>query len=353
MEVFNEAMSKQTNVTYTEPLDTSAKNFSHIYTDTKTAISVTFTNDIYETSVTSYTFAICSFIEDDENSIRRDHLFHLRDETEDALYSKELHDEIADILDEINYDSYVTFCSTHIEGDLIIGENNVRFTPFEELLPNKTYLILIDGILDSEFKAVMPYISLFKTIPDGSIPENEETEEVVSEEVLESESISINVNELIINEILADPPDGTAGDANQDGVRSSYDDEFIEIYNTTERTIPLKEIKIAVGSATTIKHEFSEADTILAHGFIAIFSGGTPLATLNGSKVAVSNTSLGLSNSGTSVFILYNDTIINHVSYGSEGGKNQSLTRSPAFSETFAVHSEAYPNLLFSPGFNP
>src|SRR5207253_643028 len=36
---------------------------------------------------------------------------------------------------------------------------------------------------------------------------------------------------VIINEVLADPPDGIAGDANHDGVRDGTDDEFVELVN--------------------------------------------------------------------------------------------------------------------------
>ena len=36
---------------------------------------------------------------------------------------------------------------------------------------------------------------------------------------------------VVISEVLADPPSGLAGDANQDGVRETYGDEFIELYN--------------------------------------------------------------------------------------------------------------------------
>jgi uncharacterized protein (TIGR03437 family) len=45
--------------------------------------------------------------------------------------------------------------------------------------------------------------------------------------------------EVIINEILADPPDGIAGDANHDGVRDSSHDEFVELINTTARDLDI------------------------------------------------------------------------------------------------------------------
>lgn len=39
---------------------------------------------------------------------------------------------------------------------------------------------------------------------------------------------------LIINELLIDPPPGLAGDANGDGVRNGGQDEFIELVNTAD-----------------------------------------------------------------------------------------------------------------------
>src|SRR5207249_6299270 len=39
--------------------------------------------------------------------------------------------------------------------------------------------------------------------------------------------------EVFINEVLADPPNGIAGDANHDGVRDGTQDEFIELVNAS------------------------------------------------------------------------------------------------------------------------
>ena len=50
--------------------------------------------------------------------------------------------------------------------------------------------------------------------------------------------------DVLINEFLADPPDGLAGDANRDGVRDSGDDEFIELVNTTTHDIDVSAYKI-------------------------------------------------------------------------------------------------------------
>lgn len=60
--------------------------------------------------------------------------------------------------------------------------------------------------------------------------------------------------ELVINELLVSPPEGAAGDANQDGVRDAYDDEFVELVNASDATISLEGIQLL--SAGRPKHRF-------------------------------------------------------------------------------------------------
>ncbi len=355
-DVFQETMNKQTRVVNTEPMDTSEKNFSTIYAHTTDAIQVTFTNDLYTPSITSYSFALCSIENSEVAMSELENLYYLRTEIENSIYLKELHSKIKDILEEINAGDTKTWCSPPIKGSIEIQKNILTFSPTKELEHSKTYLILISDIIDNNLIGVMPYFGSFKTAPSGNTPEVETIQDLQdpSEEIQEADTESIiNENDLIINEILADPPDGNDGDANQDGIRSSSEDEFIEIYNTQNHAIDLSRIKIAVGKETTIKHEWETGQIIPAKSFIVLFSGGTPIEKLNNTKTFVSNKSLSLSNSGSSIFILSNETVINKVTYGSEAGKNQSLTRASFSSPSLVLHSEVYPNILFSPGYVP
>ncbi len=48
-----------------------------------------------------------------------------------------------------------------------------------------------------------------------------------------------SIRDVMINEVLADPPDGIAGDANRDGTRDSAADEFVELVNSTARDLDL------------------------------------------------------------------------------------------------------------------
>jgi uncharacterized protein (TIGR03437 family) len=211
--------------------------------------------------------------------------------------------------------------------------------------------------------------------------------------VSNSTTITIGGNSLrdiVINEVLADPPDGLAGDANRDGVRDSADDEFVELVNSTGRNIDLSNYELASRSLTatndTLRHRFASGTILKPGTAIVIFGGGspptstqvfsntsastsnpvfgTPASTSNpppffgGAQVVkASRGSLSLTNTG-GVITLRNSTgeIVTSVAYGSDLGLradlNQSLTRAPDIIGPFAQHSTAAgnENQRFSPG---
>ena len=82
---------------------------------------------------------------------------------------------------------------------------------------------------------------------------------------------------VLINEVLADPPDGLAGDANHDGVRSSAEDEFVELVtiggaaNISDWTIRTRGLG---GTNETIRHRFASGTVLFAGEAIAYFGGG-------------------------------------------------------------------------------
>ena len=86
--------------------------------------------------------------------------------------------------------------------------------------------------------------------------------------------------DVLINEFLADPPDGAAGDANHDGVRDSADDEFVELVNTTTHDIDLSVYRILTRSSSassdTIRHQFGLGTILPACTSIVVFGGGNP-----------------------------------------------------------------------------
>ena len=158
--------------------------------------------------------------------------------------------------------------------------------------------------------------------------------------------------DLIINEIHADPADGLAGDANGDGIQHLYDDEFLEIVNTTENNLDIGGWEIH--DLTGVRHVFTDTIVIPAGCAIVIFGGGTPMGDFGGVIVQIASSgTLGLNNSGDSITLKdETGTDIDFYVYGSIAGDNQSVTRDPDITGEFVKHSEATASAgaLFSPG---
>ena len=186
----------------------------------------------------------------------------------------------------------------------------------------------------------------------------------------ESNSVTIAFSgsarrDLMINEFLADPPEGDIGDANHDGLRDSSDDEFVEIINTTARDQDLTGFQLQTRSLTgandVLRHRFAEGTILSAGTAIVVFGGGV----VNSSDplfgraqvVTASSRSLGLTNSG-GVITLRDPagTAANSVTYGNAlnlpADQNQSVTRRPDLDGPFVLHTVASGNdqSRFSPG---
>ena len=81
---------------------------------------------------------------------------------------------------------------------------------------------------------------------------------------------------VVISEVLADPPNGLAGDANGDSKRDTYEDEFIELYNTGSEAVDISGWRLGDSSALDTFFQFP-ADVVIAPGsFLVLFGGGTP-----------------------------------------------------------------------------
>jgi hypothetical protein len=170
--------------------------------------------------------------------------------------------------------------------------------------------------------------------------------------------------DVMINEFLADPPDGSAGDANHDGVRDSGDDEFVELVNTTTHDIDLMGYRVLTRSTTssdTVRHEFVAAYILPACTSLVLFGGGDPDRNnpiFGGAQVyTVQTGSLSLTNTGGVITLRDRaGNSVDSVAYGGTTGlnadANQSLTRSPDITGPFTLHSSASGSggRLFSPG---
>jgi hypothetical protein len=151
-----------------------------------------------------------------------------------------------------------------------------------------------------------------------------------------------------LNEILADPPADLAGDANRDGERDASDDEFVEILNCGSTPVDLSGWSLT--DATSVRHTFADPGTIVGPGeFVTVFGGGEP-AGFVGQVVTASSGGLGLANTGDVVYLLdETGAIVDVHSYGSEGGKDESMIRYPDCADSWTLGSDAGLKLPFSP----
>jgi hypothetical protein len=132
---------------------------------------------------------------------------------------------------------------------------------------------------------------------------------------------------ILIHEFLADPPDGMAGDANNDGIRSTTEDEFVEVFNPTADTVDLSGWSLQ--DAIAQRHVFAEGTRLLSGHILVIFGGGHPRLDPY-AWVTASTAGLSLNNSGDTISLFNAEhLLIDQVVYGSEGGANQCLVRSP------------------------
>src|SRR5882724_1768879 len=171
--------------------------------------------------------------------------------------------------------------------------------------------------------------------------------------------------EVLINEALADPPDGIAGDVNRDGLRDSGDDEFIELVNTTAHDIDISGYQLLSRSSSTttdtLRHTFAPGTILPACTAAVVFGGGVfdPANPAFGGALVVKAASgaLSLTNGGGAITLRdATSAIITSFSWGGStglnGDANQSMTRSPDITGNFVLHQAASGNggRSFSPG---
>ena len=163
---------------------------------------------------------------------------------------------------------------------------------------------------------------------------------------------------VVIQEILADPPSGLRGDANGDGARHSFKDEFVELLNIGLRPIDIGGWQLSdAGTSMSDRFTFPENTWLNPGERAVLFGGGTP----NGipGLVFVSKHDKiggGLNNGGDAVFLIdptepTPDTVATAAYPGKLGGRKQSIVRHPQGRGPFHRHSElSADGALFSPG---
>lgn len=157
---------------------------------------------------------------------------------------------------------------------------------------------------------------------------------------------------IVLNEYQYDPSNTAAGDANQDTVIDTSEDEFIEYVNTGGTPIDLSGWSIY--DAVALRHTFPVGTVLDAGCAIVVFGGGSPPPNLfAGAQVQTASTGfLGLNNNGDTIELrnLSNQPVVTHT-YGS-ADVNQSYTRDPDLTGPFVLHTAAAGSngALFSPG---
>lgn len=165
--------------------------------------------------------------------------------------------------------------------------------------------------------------------------------------IIDDEEKAVN---LVFNEVLFDPPaDSLKGDANNDGIRSSIEDEFIEIVNSDSLSVDIS--GFSINDAAAVRHVFPEGTVMASMQGIVVFGGGSPAGDYGGSIVQTASSGrLSLNNSGDEVYLLNKADTIASLSYSGSTGKDQSITRSPDMAGNFAGHLSVSEQ-LFSPGY--
>ena len=159
---------------------------------------------------------------------------------------------------------------------------------------------------------------------------------------------------LFISEVLADPPAGLAGDANRDGQRDRYKDEFIELYNAGPDTISLAGWRLGDSRPIRECFRFPHDAVIAPESYVVLFGGGNPAGftvPVYTDDGAIGN---GLTDTGEAIYLVDRiGGIVDSVSQ-STWPDDQSIVRTALEDSTFVLHKTVSPTEApFSPGDAP
>ena len=159
---------------------------------------------------------------------------------------------------------------------------------------------------------------------------------------------------VIISEVLADPPEGPAGDANRDGQYDPHEDEFIELYNTGSRRISLAGWRLGDAGSVSDYFRFPSGTFIEPGSYVVLFGGGNPSEFTISVYTDDGTIGDGLTNSGESIHLINNRG--NEVAFFSQSTwpDDQSLVRTSPDSSALVPHKTVSPTEApFSPGHAP
>ncbi|MDD2239633.1 MAG: lamin tail domain-containing protein [Kiritimatiellae bacterium] len=152
---------------------------------------------------------------------------------------------------------------------------------------------------------------------------------------------------LVINELLPSPTNaaGFYVDANQDGAYSSFDDEFIELLNTSTNSIDVAGLWLTDANTTIRRHVFSSR-ILPPGGSIVVFGGGSLMNFSNPPAQISTGNGLNLNNDAETVSLFASPTtLVDQVSYQVTASHNAiSYTRNPDGIGAFTNHYLATTN---------
>jgi len=172
--------------------------------------------------------------------------------------------------------------------------------------------------------------------PDVEVVDGETTGEII---IPDCEQAPI-ADDLVINEVMADPGTGVTGlDANGDGVVDSGDDEFVEIVNVSNATLLLEGVTLSDGGTNSFSFG---AVCVAPNQAIVVFGNYQGTGSFPG-VLALSGGGLSLNNGGDSVVLRDGAGVLTQVTYGSEADADQSIVRTTDLdaNAAFVKHSLA------------
>ena len=159
---------------------------------------------------------------------------------------------------------------------------------------------------------------------------------------------------LFISEVLADPPEGPAGDANRDGQYDPHEDEFIELYNAGPIPISLADWRLGDADSLSNYFRFPRKAAIEPRSYVVLFGGGDPLGFTFPVYTDDGKIGNGLTNSGESIHLIDNHGHEAAFLFQSTWPDDQSLVRTPSNGGACVPHKMASPiEAPFSPGHAP
>lgn len=271
---------------------------------------------------------------------------------------------------------------------LVLNADTLQEGPFDPTGGNLRLSIFTTGARNAAVNAVSlggRVVNAEAVLPSNTMPGLDEIHLAVPADLRGAGTINVTVNSdgrdsnpvtvnflgdpgraIFFNEVLADPPNGLAGDANNDGVRDGTDDEFVELVNgSSAETIALGgwtvKTRATGGTSETTRFTFPAGASIAPGTAAVIFGGGNfnPTDPVFGCAqiFRATSASSGLSLTNTGLTILLRDpagNLIAQFSYGGstglDGNNSQSLTRAPDITGAFVLHTTANAARRFSPG---